>query len=67
MTVQPDDPPDKEHALREDIRLLGRLLGDVVRDRAGAAAFTRVETIRQTAVAFEELGTNPIGPEMPNP
>jgi len=50
--VQPDDPPDKEHGLREDIRLLGRLLGDVVRDRAGAAAFTRVETIRQTAVAF---------------
>ena len=24
-------------------------------------------TSRQTAVAFEELGTNPIGPEMPNP
>ncbi len=46
------DPPDKERALREDIRLLGRLLGDVVRDRAGEAAFTRVETIRQRAVAF---------------
>jgi len=46
------DPPDKEHALREDIRLLGRLLGDVVRERAGAAAFDRVETIRQKAVAF---------------
>ncbi|MCG6873522.1 MAG: phosphoenolpyruvate carboxylase [Betaproteobacteria bacterium] len=46
------DPPDKEQALREDIRLLGRLLGDVVRARAGEAAFTRVETIRQKAVAF---------------
>jgi len=46
------DPPDKEQALREDIRLLGRLLGDVVRDRAGDAAFARVETIRQKAVAF---------------
>jgi phosphoenolpyruvate carboxylase len=46
------NPPDKEHALREDIRLLGRLLGDVVRDRAGASAFDRVESIRQKAVAF---------------
>jgi phosphoenolpyruvate carboxylase len=46
------DPPDKEHALNEDIRLLGRLLGDVLRDRAGEAAFTRVETIRQKSVAF---------------
>ncbi|NJN05861.1 MAG: hypothetical protein HC814_05080, partial [Rhodobacteraceae bacterium] len=50
--MQLADPPDKEHALREDIRLLGRLLGDVVRARAGEAAFDRVETIRQNAVAF---------------
>ncbi len=50
--MQLADPPDKEHALREDIRLLGRLLGDVVRERAGEAAFNRVETIRQKAVAF---------------
>jgi len=46
------ETPDKELALREDIRLLGRLLGDVVRERAGAAAFERVESIRQRAVAF---------------
>jgi len=50
------DPPDKERALRDDIRLLGRLLGDVVRDRAGEAAFDRVESIRQRAVAFHRAG-----------
>ena len=30
---------DKDAPLREDIRLLGRLLGDTVRDQQGAAAF----------------------------
>jgi phosphoenolpyruvate carboxylase len=57
---------DKDAPLKEDIRLLGRLLGDVVRDQEGDAVFDVVETIRQTAVRFrrdddpragEELGT----------
>lgn len=42
----------KEHALREDRRLLGRLLGEVIRAQAGDAAFETVEHIRQTAVRF---------------
>ena len=42
----------KDAPLKEDIRLLGRLLGDVLRDQEGEAVFEVVETIRQTAVRF---------------
>ncbi len=44
--------PDKDAPLKEDIRLLGRLLGDVLREQEGKAVFDVVETIRQTAVRF---------------
>jgi phosphoenolpyruvate carboxylase len=44
--------PNKDAPLKEDIRLLGRLLGDVLRDQEGDAVFEVVETIRQTAVRF---------------
>jgi phosphoenolpyruvate carboxylase len=38
--------------LREDIRLLGRILGDTVRDQEGADVFELVERIRQTSIRF---------------
>ncbi|NMG33814.1 phosphoenolpyruvate carboxylase [Azoarcus sp. TTM-91] len=43
---------DKDAPLREDIRLLGRLLGDTVRDQQGDASFELVERIRQNSVRF---------------
>ncbi|MRV72169.1 phosphoenolpyruvate carboxylase [Duganella sp. FT92W] len=43
---------DKDAPLKEDIRLLGRLLGDVLREQEGEEVFSVVETIRQTAVRF---------------
>jgi len=43
---------DKDQPLRDDIRLLGRLLGDTVREQEGAAVFDRVEQIRQLALRF---------------
>ncbi|HET7198926.1 MAG TPA: phosphoenolpyruvate carboxylase [Burkholderiales bacterium] len=43
---------DKENLLREDRRLLGRLLGEVIRGQAGEAALERVERIRQAAVGL---------------
>lgn len=43
---------DKDRPLREDIRLLGRILGDTVRAQAGATAFDLIEQIRQTSVRF---------------
>ena len=42
----------KEHLLREDRRLLGRLLGDAIREQVGEAMLHRIEEIRQTAVGF---------------
>lgn len=41
---------DKDAPLFDDIRLLGRLLGDVVREQAGEAVYAVVETVRQAAV-----------------
>ena len=46
------DIVDKDLPLREDTRLLGRVLGDVLRAQIGAAGFERVEAIRQTAIGF---------------
>ncbi|MGY4593994.1 phosphoenolpyruvate carboxylase [Bradyrhizobium sp. GM22.5] len=38
--------------LRDDIRLLGRILGDTVRDQEGPELFDLVERIRQTSIRF---------------
>jgi len=43
---------DKDLPLREDTRLLGRLLGDVLRAQTGDEGYARIEAIRQTAVRF---------------
>ncbi len=47
-----DGSGDKDDPLRDDIRLLGRLLGDTVRAQEGEAMFDLVERIRQTAIRF---------------
>ncbi|OQW55492.1 MAG: phosphoenolpyruvate carboxylase [Proteobacteria bacterium SG_bin9] len=50
---QPDPAASAADAqLREDIRLLGRILGDTVRDQEGAAVFDLVERIRQSSIRF---------------
>ena len=41
-----------ERPLVEDIRLLGRILGDVILEQEGAAAFDLIEQIRKLSVAF---------------
>ena len=43
---------DKELPLIQDIRLLGRLLGDVIREHEGTATYELVERIRTLSVAF---------------
>jgi phosphoenolpyruvate carboxylase len=50
---------DKEQPLREDRRLLGRLLGDVISEQVGAATREQIETIRQTAVRFRRAESDP--------
>ena len=41
-----------ERPLVEDIRLLGRILGDVIREQEGATAYELIEQIRKLSVAF---------------
>jgi len=43
---------DKDLPLRDDIRLLGRILGDTIREQSGAAVFAVVERIRRSSVRF---------------
>ena len=43
---------ENERPLVEDIRLLGRILGDVIRDQDGEAAFNLIEQVRKLSVAF---------------
>ena len=44
--------PDSERPLVEDIRLLGRILGDVIREQEGEDAYALIEQIRQLSVSF---------------
>ncbi len=43
---------DKDAPLREDIRKLGRVLGDTIREQQGEATYDLIERIRQTSVRF---------------
>src|SRR5258707_5273716 len=45
--------------LREDILLLGRILGDTVRDQEGADVFDLVQRIRQTSIRFHRDDDRP--------
>jgi phosphoenolpyruvate carboxylase len=52
-----DTPPRRrtetlDEALRDDIRLLGRILGDTVRATEGPQIYGLIETLRQLAVRF---------------
>ena len=44
----------KEAPLRRDVRSLGMLLGEVLREQAGPALFDAVEDLRRTAIARRE-------------
>ena len=43
---------EKDVPLRDDIRLLGRILGDTVREQEGEEVFELVEQIRQASIRF---------------
>lgn len=47
-----DDAAEKNRPLVEDIRLLGRVLGDVIREQEGKDAFELVERVRKLSVAY---------------
>ncbi|HEV8148443.1 MAG TPA: phosphoenolpyruvate carboxylase [Bryobacteraceae bacterium] len=50
--MDPAPATDKDLPLREDIRLLGRILGDTVRDQEGSETYELIERVRQLCVRF---------------
>ena len=50
--LRSNDAAEKNRALVEDIRLLGRILGDVIREQEGKEAFELIERVRQLSVAY---------------
>jgi len=46
------DAASKNRPLVEDIRLLGRILGDVIREQEGTEPYELIERIRQLSVAY---------------
>ena len=61
-----DETPtlEEDARLRGDIRLLGRILGDTVRDQEGADVFDLVERIRQTSIRFHRDDDRPARREL---
>jgi phosphoenolpyruvate carboxylase len=55
---------EEDTRLRNDIRLLGRVLGDTVRDQEGADVFDLVERIRQTSIRFHRDDDKPARREL---
>ena len=55
---------EKDRPLRDDIRLLGRLLGDTVREQEGDAIYQIVEEIRQTSIRFHRDNDAPARDEL---
>ena len=54
---------DQPHADRAIIRLLGRLLGEVIREQHGPQAFELVEGIRRQSVDEHRAGVGELAPE----
>ena len=50
----PADISSKDLPLREDVRLLGRILGDTLREQEGEETFQLVESVRRAAVRFRK-------------
>src|SRR5690606_40498922 len=54
MQQQPASSPHS--ALRQDIRLLGRTLGEVIHESDGKAIYETIEKVRRAAVSFRREG-----------
>jgi len=54
LIAAPTDISSKDLPLREDVRLLGRILGDTLREQEGEASFQLIENVRRAAVTFHK-------------
>ena len=55
---------ETQRPLYEDIRLLGQILGDTVREQEGETVFARIETIRRLSVAGQRKADPAAGREL---
>ena len=56
--------PEMEELLVKDIRLLGNLLGETIREQEGVRTFQTIETIRRLSTAFELEADSEAGREL---
>ncbi len=54
--MKPATPNETISPLRQDIRMLGRTLGEVIRDCEGRAVYDVIEKLRRAAVKFRREG-----------
>lgn len=54
LIAAPTDISSKDLPLRDDVRLLGRILGDTLREQEGEASFQLIENVRRAAVRFRK-------------
>lgn len=57
---------DKDQSLRDDIRRLGRILGDTVRQQHGEEVFSLIETVRQNSIRFRRDADHAAREELEN-
>ena len=60
--LQAPTPDRKEAPLRRDVRSLGMLLGEVLREQAGTAVYDAVEDLRRSAIARREADADSDAP-----
>ncbi len=54
LITAPTDISSKDLPLRDDVRLLGRILGDTLREQEGEKSFQLIENVRRAAVRFRK-------------
>lgn len=54
LLAVPADISSKDVPLRDDIRLLGRILGDTLREQEGEETYALIENVRRSAVRFRK-------------
>lgn len=60
----PSDISSKDLPFREDVRLLGRILGDTLREQEGEETYELVESVRRSAVQFRKTQDDKDGEQL---
>jgi phosphoenolpyruvate carboxylase len=59
VELMSDEPEVKESPLRRDVRSLGLLLGEVLKEQAGLSLFDAVEELRALAIEYKDAAHDP--------